>query len=67
MTLIVKCVICEKQIENPIFEQVTCKRKECQDKYQRYLVWHKRERDKKKKEKDYKVVKIIKTKREQTK
>ena len=65
MTLIVKCVICEKQITKPTCEQLTCREKECQTTYQKYLVWHKRQKDKK--AKDYKVVKIKKNKRETTK
>ena len=58
MTLIVRCVICQSKIENPTCYSETCKDLKCQDKYRRYLIWRKR-----KKAKDYKVVKIIKVKR----
>ena len=61
MTLVVKCVICKKSIPNPTCYSETCGVSDCRHKYQRYLVWLKRE--KAKKAKDYKVVKIKKTKR----
>jgi len=64
MTLVVKCVICHNPIPNPTCYSETCGVSDCREKYQRYLVWLKREKAKKnKKAKDYKVVKIIKTKR----
>jgi len=57
----VRCVICEKQILNPTCATNTCGTDECKTKYQRYLVWRKREDNKK--AKDYKLLKIKKTKR----
>jgi len=55
------CVICEKEIESPTCYSVTCSSKKCQNKYQRYLMWDKREKAKQK-AKDYKLLKIIKSK-----
>jgi len=62
MTLVVRCVVCEKPIENPTCYSKTCKNLKCQDKYTRYLIWLARSKKKKKKAKDYKPIKIIKTK-----
>ena len=57
MTLIFNCVICEKEIVNPAFFQCVCDNPKCKFKYQRYLMWRFRE-----KQKINKVVKIKKIK-----
>jgi hypothetical protein len=59
MSLVVKCVICDGIIEHALINQLICRKKECQHDYQRFLIWNKR-----RKAKDYKVLKIKKTKRE---
>lgn len=57
MTLVVKCVICGEIIERPLMSQLICRNKECQKKYQAFLVW-----DERQKAKVNKVLKITKIK-----